>query len=90
MLCGQRYGRLHRSGVSENAITDRVRANFEVKKMLSAAEHIGESPGAWTNSTECSQVFAYRCSAVIFLGYRGLRNYVPVLVGCRAAQVVGG
>ena len=36
------------------------------------------------------QVFACRCSALEYLGYCGARNYLPVLVGCRAARVASG
>ena len=35
------------------------------------------------------QVFAYRCSTLRLLGYCGVRNCLPVLVGCRAARVAG-
>ena len=46
MLSGQGSGRLGRSAASKNAISDRVRADIWVKKMLSSDKRLGELPGA--------------------------------------------
>ena len=46
MLSGQGKRALIPVRDLRNAIADKVRPDFEVKKMLSSAEHIGELPGA--------------------------------------------
>ena len=46
MLSGQGGRALRPVRHLRNAIADKVRPDFEVKKMLSSAEHIGELPGA--------------------------------------------
>ena len=52
MLSGQGERVLSPVRDLRNAIADKVRPNFEVKKMLSSAEHTGELPGASLNSAQ--------------------------------------
>ena len=55
MLSGQGERALIPVRHLRNAIADKVRPDFEVKKMLSSDKRLGELPGAWARSGDKSR-----------------------------------